>query len=185
MIAGEAAYSDQAATKIWTERVMLNTGAGLRKSLLSQAQLYDRRTPGGLYLGKGIKVGFDSSRIRRVVERIAVGLMWHHYQQRLIPEAILETHYRPNLTPLTEILTSSSFASVGDTVFRYRYCRAWDAPDSSLWGFQFYGRAHFIVTIQGPRPVETGHSQQENPSDSTPGFTPGSLPISLPIASQT
>ena len=182
MIAGEAAYSDQAATKIWTERVMLNTGAGLRKSLLSQAQLYDRRTPGGLYLGKGIKVGFDSRRIRRVVERIAVGLMWHHYRQRLSPGAKVETHYRPNLIPFSGILMSSNLANIGDTIFRYRYGRASDAQDSSLWGFQFYGRAHFIVTILGP---SVNASEHEGSPDGPPGFTPGSLPVLLPIASPT
>jgi len=165
-------------------RVMPNIGLGLRRSVLSQSRLCDLRTPGGLYVGRAAQIGFDSRRIRRVVERIAVGLLWHHYRQRLIPEAIVETHYRPDLTPLTEILTSASLANVGDTIFRYRYCRAWDAPDSSLWGFQFYGLAHFIVTIRGPRPVGSGDSP-ESPSDSTPGFTPGSVPVSLPITSPT
>ena len=89
-----------------------------------------------------------------------------------------------DLTPLTEILTSANLANIGDTVFRYRYCQAWDAPDSSLWGFQFYGRAHFVVTIQGPRPVGSG-DPPESPGDSTPSSTPGSLPVFLPIASPT
>jgi len=180
MMIGEAAYRDPVATRLWTERVMPHTGLGLRRLVLSQARLCDLRTPGGLYVGRAAQIGFDSRRIRRVVERIAVGLLWHHYRQRLIPEAIVETHYRPDLTPLTEILTLASLANVGDRVFRYRYCRAWDAPDSSLWGFQFYGRAHFIVTIHGPRPVGSGDSP-ESTSDSTPG----SLPVLLPIASPT
>ena len=167
MVAGEAAYRDPVATRIWTERVIPNTGGGL-VTCLSQARLCEVKTPGGLYVGRARTV--LTHRIRRVVERIAVGLMWHHYQQRLIPEAIVETHYRPDLTPLSEILMSSSLANIGDTIFRYRYCRAWDAPDSSMWGFQFYGKAHFIVTIQGPRPNPSG---VEDASEITPDFTPG------------
>ncbi len=186
MVAGEAAYRDPVATRLWAERVMPNTGLGLRRAVLSQARLCEVRTPGGLYVGRAAQIGFNSLRIRRVVERIAVGLMWHHYRQRLTPGVTVEAHYRPDLAPLTEILTSSNLVNIGDTVFKYRYCRAWDAPDSSLWGFQFYGRAHFIVTMQGPRPSQIEpDSSSEIPPNSTPGFTPGSLPVSLPNASPT
>jgi hypothetical protein len=152
MLAGEHAYRDPVATKLWTERVMPHTGVGLRMSLLSQARPCNIRTPGGLYIGKAIQIGFDSSRIKRVVERIATGLLWHHYQQKVISEAIIETHFMPDLVPLLELLTSTNLANIGDTVFRYRYGRASDAPDTSIWGFQFYLRAHFIVTIREPRP---------------------------------
>lgn len=46
MVAGEAAYRDPVATRLWAERVMPNTGLGLRRAVLSQARLCEVRTPG-------------------------------------------------------------------------------------------------------------------------------------------
>jgi hypothetical protein len=51
---------------------------------------------------------------------------------------------------LTEELARCSSASIGDTEFRHRHSRTIDDADSSMWGFQFYEHAHFLVLILGP-----------------------------------
>lgn len=150
MMTAEAAYWDPRATQIWKERVIPNMGPGLRMSVLRGMRLCDIRTEGGLYVGRATRLHFDPRRIRRIVERIAIGLLWHHYMDALLPGSVIETHYKPDLALLNELLLASALSEVGDTVFRYRHGRAWDAPDSSFWGFQFYGQAHFVVVIIGP-----------------------------------
>lgn len=161
MVCGQAAYRDSEATQVWTESVMPNTGPGLRKSLLDGVNFCDVRTEGGLYVGKTSVFTFDAHRIRRVVERIAAGLLWHLYHARVSDRCTMYTHYQPAIEPIKEILLSSTYGQIGNTAFRYRHAVACDAPESSFWGMQFFEGAHFVVIIQGPRPESSAEIQAD------------------------
>ena len=121
------------------------------------------RSPAGLILGKRAAVPFDGKRIRRVVERIVIGLLWHHYAKRLAPGTVIETIFKPNVSEIEDILINATLNCIGDTIFRYRHARCSDDLDSSIWGLQFYEHAHFVVlvlseTAQARNAVETSPS---------------------------
>jgi hypothetical protein len=121
---------------------------------LDTARLVDLVSPNGLILGKAGLFLYDAKRIRGVVERIAKGLLWHHYRVTVPPNAKIETHFKPDLNAISDFMMKTTLCNIGGTVFRYRHARPWDAPENSFWGMQFYERAHFIVTIIGKTPLD-------------------------------
>lgn len=149
-VCAEAAYFNSEATRLWKERVLWRVGPGLRATVLSRIQICNLRTAGGLFVGRMARIPFDSKRICRVVQRIALGLQWYHYQERPHPDSEIEVFIKPDLSQASELLTAMILCNIGDTAFRYRHGRPHDARDCSVWGMQFYERAHFLVTIVGP-----------------------------------
>ena len=124
-------------------------GPGLRKTVLQRTQRVNLRSEGGLHIGERAAINFEAPRIRRVVERIVLGLLWEHYTATRAPGSIMQTYFKPNLSDLSDIMQRTTLSTIGDTIFRYRHGRAEDDPDSSVWGLQFYEHAHFLVLILG------------------------------------
>lgn len=130
---------------------------------MNRARLVDLRSASGLIVGHATMIPCDAARIRRVVERIVLGLLWHHYTARLAPGAVMQTYFKPNLDGISDILTMAPLGSIGNTVFRYRHTRTVDDLDCSIWGLQFYERAHFVVLI-----LSQSFQARERETSSTP-----------------
>ena len=135
--------------------------------LVNSARLRELRTAGGLIIGNQTVIPYDAVRIRLVVERIVRGLLWHHYGATVPPGAILQTHFRPALDDIRDILMAATLNSIGDTIFRYRHARVSDEPDSSIWGLQFYERAHFVVPVLSEAAQTRNFDESEEPRSQT------------------
>ena len=145
-VTSEAAYRDEAATALWSDRIAPRMGPGLRRTLLATMRPAQVRTPAGLVIENGTAIAYDKRRIDRVIERIVRGLLWHHYRSR--PAAVrFEISYKPDLRPIQELLGGISFNSIGETAFRYRHSLTMEDPNSSVWGLQFYGHIHFLILV--------------------------------------
>jgi hypothetical protein len=116
------------------------------------AQLLDRYSQGGIYLGPGYAVPIDRQVHQRVSERIVQGLYRHHVGMRLGNTAIRLTHIdKRKPTWLEGLYTLRSLglrhAPIGDCkTFQYAYGWAANNPTHSVWLLHFFpGIAEQII----------------------------------------
>jgi hypothetical protein len=145
-VTAEAAYRDETATELWSNRIAPRMGQGLRRTLLANMRPVEMRSSAGLIQERAIGIPYERRRIDRVVERIVRGLLWHHYHSR--PAAVrFEVFYKPDLQPIQDLLCSIAFNSIGGNAIRYRHSVTMEDPNSSIWGLQFYRHIHFLVLV--------------------------------------
>ena len=113
----------------------------LQSEILSSAQPVDFTTPGGIYIGQGMKVLWNSKAHDAVIERIVRGLYFHHFCDVLPPDAHVSPKWfnQPNVNFL-QSLSGLKKNVVGNNQFIYLYGRHEEYPVASVWYFEFYGR---------------------------------------------
>jgi hypothetical protein len=159
-VAAPAYDHSEAARRVWDERIVpkVNRRPLLRSAIIKTLRRVEVRTPAGLYLGTAPAFKLEVRRVRRVVERIVRGLLWHHFEA--VPAVGIEvaTYINPAVPqPLMNILTTDlTLTGIGGDVFRYRYGRAIDGPDYSMWWLCFYTQTTFL-TILGPPDAPPAH----------------------------
>lgn len=119
--------------------------------MLSRIQLLYPEDTWWIISGENGEDTFDTKRICRVPQRIALGLHWYHRQDRQRPNSDVEVFIkiRPDIGQVSELLPAMTRCNIGCTTFRDRHGRPHDALECSVWGMQFYEGAHFLVTNVG------------------------------------
>lgn len=152
-VAVEAYVEHPSAFRVWEQslRPMILKGPGLRRMLSQSILEADVTTPAGVYLPDRQAILFKKGRIKRVVSRIARGLLWHHYQVRPAADAVFEIYKDPKLNEhIADLINSMTQLSWGgDDIFRYRHSLVEDDPNGSIWFLQFYGCSIFYVLVLG------------------------------------
>ena len=108
--------------------------------IVTSAQLVERYSPSGLYLGHGYAVPVIPGVQQRVITRIVRGLYWHHFQTRLADDAQItlvfidkrKPHWQEALYSLQSLGLRHVLIGDGDT-FQYLYGQANDDPAFSVW----------------------------------------------------
>lgn len=124
---------------------------GLAIELLRSVTHVDIYSEGGIHVGRGPQLSFDSDRVQAVISKIVRGLFLKHTGQKL-PKGHVVRDYALS-PPINEQLQveilALPFWAVGDgSVFNYRY--AFDATTSeSLWFLMFYDDSVLFVTGTG------------------------------------
>ncbi len=149
---------NEAARQLWDEKIVraVKRRPRLRAAIIKTLARVEVRTPAGLYLGTAPAFRLETGRVRRVVERIVRGLLWHHFKTVPTVETEANTYIDPDVQPVLNILTNDlRLAGIGGDVFRYRYGRASDGPDYSMWWLCFYTRTTFLTILGPPDGQET------------------------------
>jgi hypothetical protein len=132
---------------------------GLKKSFFSSLKNVWLKSPGGLFLGRGVAYTVDTQRIFRVVERTVRGLFFYETGRRIpdgcevvvhcndtlvtFPPDVLETLTEQFLIPLAQ----ATQKVIGDDVFSYRFLFAADDPSTSAWALTFYKTVPFFALV--------------------------------------
>lgn len=140
--------------RLWDQKVV---GSSLRRSprlrsvlarLIVKAEVV---TPAGLHLGEVEVLTFPKDRIRRVVERIARGLLWRHHRVQPGPEVefMIWTGNEPGVRTVRDLVSlvgpQTRVRSIGGSVFRYRGGAAVEDPEQSIWLLGFYDKLLLLV----------------------------------------
>ena len=138
-----AGNTDRPARELW-ERGLIPTlrhNERLRSSILDRAKDFQLTTPAGIVLGNVKGLPLRAAPHRRVLERIVRGLYFHHFGEPLHSSTSVEAN------PVTgfdgehlAILQTLPLARIGGGRFAYRFARAHDSPQDSIWAMAFYGR---------------------------------------------
>jgi hypothetical protein len=132
--------------------------------MVTAAQLVERYTPSGLYLGHGYTVPVVAGVQQRVISRIVRGLYSHHFQTRLGDDAQVtlvfidknKPQWREALYTFRNLELRHVVIGDGDT-FQYLYGRAKDDPAFSVWLVIFFKRHrradHFSSHAAGLTPA--------------------------------
>jgi hypothetical protein len=144
---------NEAARRLWDGEIIrsVRRRPPMRAAVLNALRTLEMHTPAGVYVG--VRPGFriDWPRVKRVVERTVLGLLWHHFKTAPATSAETKTHYNPDVTPVMEILTTDlALTGIGGDVFRYRYGQTNDVPGYSMWWLCFYGQTTFLTIIAPP-----------------------------------
>jgi hypothetical protein len=107
-------------------------------------------TPAGVFVGRGLKVLWDSKAHDSVVERCVRGLFYYHFGSVIGDKAKVKVQWlrRPPFTFAQ--LQQLTLVVVAKDQFAYRFGRSPDQPLRSVWIFNFYGR-HFASAYTEPR----------------------------------
>jgi hypothetical protein len=135
---------------------------GFARAILSQTRSVLLRTPAGLHVGRRLAFDVDLQRLDRVVARVTKGLFWYHEGRRL-PDGMEVTTFSED--GLREVTTaeisrmqeniigpalSQPIHSIGRGALRYWYTHASDAPNVSVWIYEFHGDVRFLaLTLPG------------------------------------
>lgn len=138
---GVSAYYNPEATQIWRSKM---NRPRIRKSVVKNVIPVDVLTESGVCLGQVGALTANRTRIDRVLDKIARGLYYHHYDCRL-DRVSVETYLNP-ANPLTDIWKRGFRCDIGGGVFSYWYVIADKVRDLSLWWLVFYKRVLFVVT---------------------------------------
>src|SRR5215469_5207094 len=88
IMAGSFGESANAAERLEpTMRAIRRNKATLAR-IVTSAQMVERYSPGGIYLGHGYAVPLVPGLQQRVLTRTVRGLHWHHFQNRLAEDAV-------------------------------------------------------------------------------------------------
>jgi len=130
--------------------------SGMFADFLKSIRLLEEATPSGMATKSKFGFEADMVRIRRVVQRILLGLFYHHRQHRIPPgydalvfnEESLQTWPGDYFTYVNETLLQPLLATKaevrGDGIFGYRFAFHPQDPDSTFWILDFYERARFV-----------------------------------------
>jgi len=120
--------------------------------MLKSAQLVERRTPSGLFLGYGYAMPVAPGVQQRVIARIVRGLYWHHTQTRLGQDAQIsivfidkgKPHWQEALQPLLRL--AHVLIGDGQTFQYYGGMNIKERPGFSAWLMIFFrGSSEQIV----------------------------------------
>lgn len=147
-------YGTPLTAALWEQRARatLRYNKRLARETIGSARLVEMSTPGGLYLGQRYAVPIASDAYDKTLERITRGLYWHAFGERLLPETPVKAYwYRGIDDDLAALMKPLHLRIVGQNQFIYRFGRADDAPQVSMWFYVFYGR-HVGGAITGRTP---------------------------------
>lgn len=109
---------------------------------------------------------------KRVLRRIVRGLYYHHFGQIVETETVVDANPMRKLpAEFAEFLPDMVLANVGGDAFIYRYGRAMESPQDSLWVLWFY-RRHLVC----------GHTQTQERRTHT--FDTDATPAALRVRSR-
>jgi len=130
--------------------------SGMLGEFLKSIRLIEQVTPAGIIIKNKLGFEADMVRIRRVVQRIVIGLFYHHRQHRIPvgydalvfdedsvqkwPANVLDIYNEKVIKPL---LAQNAF-SLGNGVFSFRFGFDTADPNTTYWIFLFYERAGFL-----------------------------------------
>jgi hypothetical protein len=83
IMAGSFGESAKAAERLQPTMRGIRRNKAMLRRMVTAAQVVERYTPSGLYLGHGYAVPVVPGVQQRVINRIVRGLYWHHFQTRL------------------------------------------------------------------------------------------------------
>jgi hypothetical protein len=153
IMAGSFGESAKAAERLQPTMRGIRRNKAMLARMVTGAQLVERYTPSGLYLGHGYAVSVVPGVERRVITRIVRGLYWHHFQTRLADDAQVtlvfidkrKPHWQEALYTFQSLQLRHVVIGDGET-FQYLYGRATDDPAFSVWLLIFFkGTAEQIV----------------------------------------
>lgn len=153
VVAAPAYDHNEAARRIWDAGIIpaVRRRPLMRAAILNVTRTVELRTPAGLYVGKTPSFRIEVPRVKRVVERIVRGLLWHHFESAPAADAEVTTYIDPDVRPVMEMLTTDlALTGIGGDVFRYRYGQTNDVPGYSMWWLCFYARTTFLIIIAPP-----------------------------------
>ena len=111
----------------------------LRKKLFKEAKRKLLSTPQGIIYDEVYELPWDSDAHDKVIERTIRGLYFYHYGEALGNEVPVDAKwYKGPNQEIFDLTENWSQNSIGVNIFDYRYVRAVDSPEHSLWYFQFY-----------------------------------------------
>jgi hypothetical protein len=123
----------------------------LRNSILGRSQDAEMRTPAGIFLGHMKAVPLRADPHKRVLRRIVCGLYYHHFGEPVEPTTLVEANLLVSLPEeFAEFLPDMSLARIGGDAFQYRYGRAGELSQASLWVIWFY-RRYLVFAHTDPR----------------------------------
>ncbi len=153
IMAGSFGESAKAAERLQPTMRGIRRNKAMAERIIRGAQLVERYTTSGLYLGYGYSVPVVPGVEKRVITRIVRGLYWHHLQRRLGADAQVTLIFIDKRTPQwQEALYSFQplhlrHEVIGDgETFQYLYGWATDDPVFSVWFLIFFkGNGEQIV----------------------------------------
>jgi hypothetical protein len=145
IMAGSFGESAKAAERLQPTMRGIQRNKAMLRRMVPAAQLVERYTPSGLYLGHGYAVPVVPGLQQRVINRIVRGLYWHQFQTRLGDDAEVtlvfidkrRSHWREALYTFRSLQLSHVVIGDGET-FQYLYGRANDDLTSSVWLLIFF-----------------------------------------------
>ncbi len=131
------------------------TKRGFRKGFLEAVRFVEVQTSAGIILGRRNAMTIDTSRLKRVVERVTRALFYVERDRPLPPYYKIRCYLEPELPEgdddpravIVRTLLAQSARTFGDGVFSYRYDLSSDDESASAWLLVFYERAYFICLV--------------------------------------
>lgn len=120
----------------------------LRSRIFQTLKPRDFKTPGGVFLGSGATVLWDSEIHNKIIEKTVRGLYHHHYGKILGNKADIYVYWHRSFPQhLNQYIVNTNWMGEGE--FLYIHTDVEDSPLSSIWIFQFYN-SHWAsgITIE-------------------------------------
>lgn len=147
---------------------------GFTNSLLQGMANVDVTSPGGLYLGRLPTYHVDLIRLDRVAARIAKGLFYHEFGQRLPDDYDVVSYNEsgvagnPASTQALQVMCAKLITfprkTIGADAFSYWFARAYDNPNASAWLMTFFKRVPFVcLTLPKELAVSRSYTHLQNP----------------------
>ncbi|HEV7998056.1 MAG TPA: hypothetical protein VGP52_17555 [Stellaceae bacterium] len=143
IMAGSFGESANAAERLQPSMRGIRRNKAARTRMVLGAELIERYSTGGIYLGRGYAVPVAPGVQERVITRIVRGLYWHHAQNSLDASAHVtlvfidkrKPQWQNALSPLQRL----PHVLIGDgKTFQYLYGQATDDPTFSVWLLIFF-----------------------------------------------
>ena len=129
------------AKNLWKNRSLrtLNKNKKLFRAVSEGLRRAPAYTDDGVYLGEKPVFLWPANVYEPIIERIARGLYYKHYNEVLGSRAACEVGFLYSLpTEAVQLTRTMSQVQIGEGIFTYRYGRDADKPLNSLWIFEFY-----------------------------------------------
>lgn len=132
-----------ATKKLWTNHAIrtIKHNSRLRSQIIGSMRPVEIFSKGGIYLGKKTGVLWNSEDHDMVIKRTIRGLYYHQYNEILPSESKIKVGWHRELTDeMMELTKNFPQHSISNGDFIYKFNRAEEKPDASLWVFQFYDK---------------------------------------------
>jgi hypothetical protein len=161
IMAGSFGESVKAAERLGPAICGIRRNKAMTARMVTGAQLVERYTCGGLYLGYGYAVPVVHGVQERVITRTVRGLYWHHFHTRLPDDAKISLVFidkrRPHWQEALRVLQrlQLQYVLIGDgKTFQYLYGHANDDATFSVWLLIFFrGAGEQIILAHTGRPL--------------------------------
>jgi hypothetical protein len=151
---GDAGVSE-AGRELWNEKLhrMYEKNKGLRRRIVGNLRPVDIRLPSGVYLSEGWGIQLEHARLLNVVEKTIRGLYYFEFAERLPTNLEFISHFVRSENEMSPIMPVSDKLRYGsrqwEGIFEYRFNRATERSDASIWLLRFYGCNIFWSATQG------------------------------------